>query len=149
MLLTYPGGRETLRIDADGSGDVYLDARGLEDQLAASCDVPSPLLVNGRVYVADDTGVVSCLNLSDGKRLWKERVAQTGVSSSPTVIGGNIYLADEAGEVHIFEDADDYRPVSVDKMGSPIFASPVVSGDRLLIRTAEHLWCVRASDKPN
>ena len=142
------GGRETLRIRADGFGDVTMTHATWRNK-ATSCDVPSPLVVNGRVYVADDSGVVSCLKLSDGKRLWKERVAKTGVSSSPTAIGNNIYLADEVGDVHIFEDADEYRPVSVVETGSPIFASPVVSGDCLLIRTVGHLWCIRASKKMN
>lgn len=142
------GGRETICIRADGSGDVTGTHAAWRSK-SASCDVPSPLVVNGRVYVADDIGIVSCLKLLDGKQLWKVRVATTGVSSSPTAIGGNIFLADEAGEVHIFEDANEYTPVSVVKTGSPIFASPVVSGDRLLIRTAEHLWCIRTSDKLN
>ena len=35
-----------------------------------------------------------------------------------------------------------YRQLAQNSIGEPIFATPALSGGRLLIRTPEHLWCI-------
>ena len=104
-------------------------------------DVPSPLIVGSRVYVAEDNGTVVCLATADGRVLWKERVASAGVSASPVEVGGVVFVCDEGGTVHTFRDDDEYDPITRCKLGEKLMASPAVSDGRMYIRTESRLRC--------
>lgn len=116
--------------------------------------VPSLLVHKGFIYAIDDDGVGFCWNLEDGKEQWRHRV-RGKFSSSPVLVGDNILITDESGTTVVFEaNPDSFNLISKNQLGDEAFASPVVVGDRIYLRTAhrdggrqEVLYCIGNSEK--
>ncbi|MCA9126786.1 MAG: PQQ-binding-like beta-propeller repeat protein [Planctomycetales bacterium] len=138
----YPD-KETLAIVADGSGRVLW--RNKE-----KCYVQSMIVVDDHLYALTDNGILFCWAANDGTReKWRQRL-QGPVSASPVYAGGLIYWGNEKGTVYVFRpNASRFELVSENRVGSSMFASPAVSGNRLLLRVGtgseakyqEYLYC--------
>jgi outer membrane protein assembly factor BamB len=100
--------------------------------------VPSPIYLDGRLYVVNDTGVATCLDGETGKLLWQERLPDR-FSASPIEAGGLLYFPAESGTTYVLRAADRFTLVAQNDLGAPILASPAVVGKRLFLRTAEEL----------
>jgi len=135
------GKKDTVCVRGIGKGEVA-DTEVVWRTKSPATDVPSPLVAGDRLYLVDDKGMVSCLDVSTGKRHWQERVCQNTVSSSPLWAADHIYLGDESGRVYVFKDSKEYQMVARNSFDEGLFASPAVSGDRLYFRTEHHLWCI-------
>ena len=104
--------------------------------------VPSMLVIDDRLLVISDEGVAACLAASDGKQLWKKRVAAS-CSASPVLAGDVVYLPDEKGVVHVFKaTAEKLERIAKNDLGDGGMASPVIAGGRLYLRTARRLYCI-------
>jgi outer membrane protein assembly factor BamB len=104
----------------------------------------SLLVYEGSLYVPDQRGgVVRCLDATSGAQRFRKRVpGATGFVSSPLVRDGRIYLLDEAGRTTIVRAGEELDVISASDLGEMCWATPAVAGDRLLIRTVDHLFCV-------
>jgi outer membrane protein assembly factor BamB len=103
--------------------------------------VPSPALVNGRLYVANDTGVLTCLDAANGKLIYQARLNDR-FSASPVVAGDLMYFCGESGVTHVVRASDRLEIVAENDLGSPILASPAVVNGLIMLRTEEELVCV-------
>ena len=134
---------ETLAVRGDGSDQVLWRNN-------QSCYEQSMILVDDCVYALNDRGVLYCWRSGDGKQMWRERL-EGPVSASPIYAGGHLYWANEAGTVYVIKpSAEKLQLVATNRLGSEAFASPAVSGRRLLLRVAsgkgaqrqEMLYCI-------
>jgi outer membrane protein assembly factor BamB len=105
--------------------------------------VPSPSLVNGRLYTANDTGIVTCLDAATGKLIYQERLPDQ-FSASPIVAGDLLYFPAESGVTYVVRAGDTLDVVARNDLGSPILASPAVMNGTILLRTESELVCVGA-----
>jgi outer membrane protein assembly factor BamB len=103
--------------------------------------VPSPVLVNGRLYTANDTGVFTCLDAATGKLVYTERV-NDHFSASPVTAGDLIWFAAESGTTYVVRATDHFEPIAVNKLDSPILASPAAIDGTLILRTRDELLCI-------
>lgn len=137
--------------NGSGGGGNYLVTVQLADkikqpptqryQIRAANYVPSPVAVDGRLYVFTDKGVGRCVELATGKKLWEQRLSR-GFSSSPVSDGKSVYMMDDAGDLFVIAVEDEYRLLSKHSLGEAGTASPAISGDRIYLRTDSHLICV-------
>jgi outer membrane protein assembly factor BamB len=121
---------ETLAVKADGSGQVVW-RNGLK------CYEQSMIIVEGYIYALTDRGVLYCWRGSDGAEMWRERL-EGPVSASPIFASGHIYWANEAGAMYVFRpNTKRFELAAQNQVGNEAFASPAISGDRLLLRVAQ------------
>ncbi len=144
-LLYSASGRNgpTLGLRPGGSGDVtetHLAWRAVR----GGPHVPSPTLVGGRLYTANDTGIISCLDAATGKLIYLERLSDR-FSASPVVSGDLLYFPAESGITYVVRAGDTLDIVARNDLGAPILASPAVVAGRLYLRTAEELVCIGAT----
>ena len=57
---------------------------------------------------------------------------------------GKIYLSGRNGTVSVVAAGKTFKVLSVNKLGDPLDASPAISGGRLYLRGAAHLWAIGA-----
>jgi outer membrane protein assembly factor BamB len=141
-LLYSASGRNgpTLALRPGGNGDVtetHLAWRAVRN----GPHVPSPALVNGRLYTANDTGVLSCLDAATGKLIYTERIDDR-FSASPVTAGDLLWFAAVSGLTYVVRASDRFEPVAKNDLGSPILASPAAIDGTLIIRTQDELVCV-------
>ncbi len=100
---------------------------------------PSPLLVDGRVYMVNDAGILSCLAAATGKELWKERIGPD-FAASPIHVDGRIYFFDCKGKSVVIEPGDAFKPLAENQLADGFMASPAVVGKSLVLRTTTSLY---------
>ena len=100
---------------------------------------PTPVLVNGMLFMCHDDGVASCLDAGTGAVLWSKRIGGKH-SASPLHAAGKIYFFDHEGEATVIEAASEYRELAKNKLDDGCLASPAVSDNALYVRTQTHLY---------
>ncbi len=87
-------------IDATGSGDVTKTHERWRSDISSG--FPTPLLHEGRLYVADNSANLHALEASSGKPLWEVNYGNVG-KASPVWADGRIYINEVNGNVLIVE----------------------------------------------
>lgn len=132
--------RNFLCIRANGSGDVT--KTHVAWRRDGNCAyVPSLLLADGLLYMAVDEGRLVCFEAGTGRVVWEEKV-RGKFSSSPVLAGGHIYLASEAGVTFVFKPGRQFALVAENDLADGGFATPVILGGRIYLRTLHHLYCL-------
>ena len=57
---------------------------------------------------------------------------------------GNIYIPDEAGLMHVFRASGEFEAIAQNDLADGGFASPVVIGGVIYLRTLHHLYAIAA-----
>lgn len=136
---------ELLCIRADGTGDVTSSHVVWKGNKSAS-EHPSPVVHEGHVYSVTDDGILACLDAATGDTVWKRRLGGA-VSASPLIAGQHLYCGNEEGTVFVVRLGGRGELVATIQMGEGVFTSPIVSHNRLFLRTLAHLHCIDNRDE--
>jgi outer membrane protein assembly factor BamB len=103
---------------------------------------PSPVLAGDLLFMIDqDGGVVTCLEATTGKEVWRERLPGTGNhSSSPVLAEGRLYFFNENGHGIVVEAGRQFKVLAENKLEGGFMASPAVAGKALYLRSKTHLY---------
>jgi outer membrane protein assembly factor BamB len=87
---------------------------------------------------------VSCYDAKTGKQVYKERVPQArGFTSSPWAYEGKVFCLDDAGTTHVLQAGPQFKVLGENALDEMCWSSPAVAGGALLVRTVDHLYCIR------
>ena len=100
---------------------------------------PSPILVNGRLYVISDGGILTCLDAKSGKEVWSERL-EGEYSASPIYADGHLFFCSQFGVTTVVKPGDKLEKVATNTLPDGLMSSPAVSGKALFLRTKTHLY---------
>ena len=145
----YPA-KIAVAVRPGGSGDVTETGRVLWKYDKGTAYVPSPILVNGLVYLVTDKGLVSCLDAKTGKVHYEGGRPPVGASymSSPVAVAGHLLLSSMDGDTVVLKTGTVHEIVRSNPLGEPIAASPAVVAGRIYIRGEHHLFAIAAQAKP-
>ncbi len=101
-------------------------------------DMPSPLLVNGRLYTMTAT-TLSCIDPADGRVLWAEKLPGQYLSS-PIAADGHLFLFSRGKTGAVVELGDAFHIVATNRLEDGCMASPAVVGRSLIVRTTKALY---------
>ena len=101
--------------------------------------VPTPLVVGERLFLWTDGGVVSCLEVSTGKVIWRERVAGD-FFGSPVCVANRLYCIAKNGDVVVLAASDTFQELARVPLGEPSFSTPAVADGVMYLRTSGHLY---------
>ena len=135
----YPK-KSLLVIRADGSGDVT-DTHVAWSIKGKTAYVTSMLLVDDVLYMVEDGGEATCFEAATGTVLWQSKL-DGQFSSSPVLAGGHVYVANEEGVVHVLGTGGKFELVAQNDLADGGFATPVICGGRIYLRTLHHLYCL-------
>lgn len=107
--------------------------------------MPTPILVDNRLYVLLDRGMFACYDAQSGAEIYRRKRLSGEFTASPIAYNGKIFCSNEAGDTFVIEADDTFKKPSVNALEEMIMATPAIAGDRLLIRTIHHLYCIRNS----
>ncbi len=129
-----------LAIRIDSKGMVYPEQiRTLETQ--GIPEVPSPLFHDGLIYFVKNGGVLTCLELETGKRVYRIRTSGQGTHyASPVIADGKLFST--AGDGHITVLSLGLKPkiLAVNDMGDGTYATPAIVDGTLYVRTHTRLF---------
>ena len=106
--------------------------------------VPSNLLYDGLLYLTNDGGVITCLDARTGKVVYEGgRLPIRGrYSASMVGGGGRILMANTDGDIAIMRAGRTHEVLGSFSLGESVWATPAIVGDRLYIRSREHLFAL-------
>ncbi|MFT5050870.1 MAG: outer membrane protein assembly factor BamB [Chlamydiales bacterium] len=136
-------------IDMSGKGDVtashvkwtFDDRRGLPD-------CPSPLLLDGQLYMIKEGGVMTAFDTASGEVSKQARVAEPDrYFASPVAAAGRIVTASVSGQLAVIATGSaggDWEVLSVNNLDEEIWSTPAIAGEQVFVRTAKALYCFQS-----
>jgi outer membrane protein assembly factor BamB len=100
---------------------------------------PSVLLDNDLLYMIDDGGIASCVDVKNGDVVWTERI-QGNYSAAPIFAAGKIYVCSEEGKVTVFAAGRAFQSLATNQFDDGFMASPAVTGNALILRSKTHVY---------
>ncbi len=133
-------------IDATGSGDITSGGQIWRID-GVSVSASSPLVHQNRLYIADDTAILRCLDTGSGKEIWRYRL-DSPTHGSPVWAGGKILLSETRGRFFMLSPSKGNITLTGEVSFSlaegrfaQIHGSPAVAYDRIYLATEEGLYC--------
>lgn len=143
-LNTADGGFREFAIPPEGTGDITANVVWKQQQAMPSrC---APLLVDDLLFMINEAGILSCLEATTGKVVWRHRLGGH-YSASPVYADGHVYFFSEDGDLPVIAAARQYQPLAINKLDDGCMASPAIAGQALFIRTKKSLYRIEQSAK--
>ena len=105
--------------------------------------VPSPLLVDGRLYFhSGNDGYLTILSAKNGHALQEaERIpGMSGIYASPVSAAGHLYFTGRDGAVIVAKAGEKLEVVATNKLDEAFEASPAIAGSELFLRGHSALY---------
>jgi outer membrane protein assembly factor BamB len=100
----------------------------------------SPLVLDGKVLVLNDQGILTCGDTGEGRRLWQLRL-KGPFSATPVSAGGKIYCVNEVGMVQVVDPTGaEGTVVSELDLGQPVIGTPSIAAGSLFVRSDRRLF---------
>ncbi len=131
-----------MKVDGATRGDVPKSAMAW-DCLKRVPQRSSPIVVGDLLFMVDDGGFASCLDMKTGEVKWSERL-EGNFSGSPIFADGHVIACSEKGACYLIAPvAEKLTIVQQNNLPDGMLASPAVAGNALILRTKSHVYCVR------
>ena len=136
-------------IDATGTGDVT-QTHEVWRYDGVNFGYVSPALHGGRLYIADNSANLHCLDAATGELYWEHSIGTVG-KGSPVWADGKLYVTEVNGKFHILlPGADACETLSVQHLNRAgddehyveIYGSPAIADGRIYFTTEEYLYCI-------
>ena len=103
--------------------------------------VPSPLLVDDRLYLVKNGGLATCLDARSGAVHYEQRLDSRGPHYASPVFGdGRIYVASARGRVTVFAAGRELEILGQTDFDERILATPALADGVLFLRTETRLF---------
>jgi outer membrane protein assembly factor BamB len=135
---------DLLAVNPDGKGDIAkTNILWCKKDESLSNQMLTPVIKNGLIWTATTMNNMMCIDASNGKELWNNRMTSAW-NASPLYINGNVWFFSIKGEVLVLKAARDYQEVSKQQMDSGIWATPAVLRNSMIMRTEKYLYRISA-----
>lgn len=135
--------KPVIAVQLGGSGDVT-DSRRLWQYERGGPDVPTPVSDGKRVYIVNDRGLATCLDVRSGAVEWgPERTAVGTVSASPVLACGRVYITNENGVTTVLSAGAEFKVLARNDLNdSYTISSLAVVEGRIFVRTSSAFYCI-------
>lgn len=130
-------------VKANGKGDVtktHIAWKGKRNIPRRS----SPVLVGSMLFMIDDGGIASCIDVATGDLHWRQRftTGKEQISSSPVFVDGRVYFFDQSGNATVVAPGKELKILAKNKLGDGFMASPAIAGKAFYLRSKSALYRV-------
>jgi outer membrane protein assembly factor BamB len=138
FLSTADGGFVHYAVRPDGRGDVtsthvvWKNTKGVPKHA-------SHVLVGDLLFMANEQGVVTCLEAKTGSVAWQKRIGGS-FTASPLHADGKVYFFGEGGETLVIAAEPEFKLLATNQLADGFMASPAVCDKSLILRTTKNLY---------
>src|SRR4029453_16555031 len=127
---------KAIAVRAGGSGDTT-ETRRVWYHPQSPQRIASGVVHESHIYIHDDPGIATCLDLKTGETVWKERLKGSGPTgtnwSSVMLADGKCYTITQGGDCFVFRASPTFELISVNSLGERSNSSIVPSNGELFI----------------
>lgn len=152
IIWEYPGNCAGIASPLAQGDTVYVPADGMtalkfpepkkpqvawsENKLGAGS--ASALIHDGKLYVLNSAGAMTCGDATSGEVLWRSRL-KGSFWATPVLAGQYLYCVNQEGLAQVMDVADG-KVVAENSFGEPVMGTPAIAHDALYVRTDGQLW---------
>lgn len=129
---------EAYQLTADAKGDLT-KSHYLWTQSRGAPKRSSPVIVDGLLYMVNDGGVATCVEMKTGEILWSERLGDPH-TGSPVYADEHLFFFGENGETTILKPGREFQVVGKNQLEDGMMASPAVAGSEWYLRGKSFLY---------
>jgi outer membrane protein assembly factor BamB len=139
LVFALSPSEKLLAIKPDGAGNVTKThcAWTNEDNIP---DITSPATDGRLLFDLTSSGVLTCLDVKDGKKQW-EHDFELEFHASPGIADSKLYLFSLKGTVFVVEAGPQFNELFRTDMGEGFEASPAFADGRIFVRGETNFWC--------
>ncbi len=150
------GENQIFAVKPGGSGDISPPAEEAPtEHLAwwrkAGPYHPTPIIIDDTLYMLLDRGFMAAFNAKTGESVYDKKRIPNGraFTTSPWSYGGKLFCLNEDGVTFAIEPGPDFKILYTNELAEDdmCMATPVIVGDKLLIRTSARLYCIEKKDE--
>jgi len=104
-------------------------------------DTVSPVSDGKHVWIIASTGMLICLDLKTGEKLYEHDLGMP-CEASPVIVGTSLYITDTAGVTHIVGTGPEFKSLGSGKVGEAVHATPVLVDGRVYLRGDKNLYAL-------
>jgi outer membrane protein assembly factor BamB len=106
--------------------------------------VPSNVLYDGRLYLLNDGGVLTCLDAQTGDVVYEGgRFPERGrFMASPIVVDDAILMISDSGDAAFVQTGPEHAILAQTGLDEAVTVTPAVAGGRLYVRGEKHLFAI-------
>ena len=149
MTSGYP--RSVIKAIRLSSGDDGPTAAVAWEYRKGAAYVSSNLVYEGRLYVTNDKGIITCLDAATGEIIYEGGripVPASMLLSSLLGVGGKIMMSTPEGDTFFIQTGPEFAVVAHNSIDEPIAATPAIVDGKIYLRGHRHLYAIGATDKP-
>lgn len=141
LFALRPGASGDISLEKDESSNKYV----VWSQARGGTYLPSPVAYEGGVYALTETGILSRFDAKTGKQTYKTRIdpEATAFTTSPWAYNGKLFCLSEEGQTFVVAAGEQFKLLHINELDEMAQATPAIAGERLLIRTEQHLYSIR------
>jgi outer membrane protein assembly factor BamB len=109
------------------------------DEMKRIPTLPSPLVVDGKIYITSELGVLSRIDGASG-RIEESLPLGGRYSSSGVHADGHLFFLSEEGETQVVRPGDKMELVATNPLADGFMASAALDGSSLYLRTKSHIY---------
>jgi outer membrane protein assembly factor BamB len=128
-------------IRPDGQGDVTQTHLAWKNEDFIP-DVTSPASNGELVFMITTSGVLTCVDAKDGKKVW-EKDYEEEFHASPAIAGNKVYLLSQKGTAVVAEAGREYKELFRTQIPDAFHASPALVDGRIYLRGVTNVWCLK------
>jgi len=113
-----------------------------ECRISGGRRTPSSALHKGFLYAVTTDGLLDVVDAKKGKPVYQQRLNIGQDYASATVAGKYVFFGSTGGTAVVIKPGKEYEEVGRNKIEG-FGSSPVFSGERMYLRTQQHLYCIR------
>jgi outer membrane protein assembly factor BamB len=107
--------------------------------------IGSGLILGKHIFMANEIGLVQCLELETGKEIWKDRLPGAKIWGSLIAAEGRLYVTNQQGTTFMFApNPDKFELLGQNEIGEPTNSTLAFSDGQAFLRTFEHLYCIES-----
>ena len=135
-----------IAVSLDSSGEVAeKDIRRLESQSIP--EVPSPIYANGLVYMIKNGGLLTCVDVKQGTRVYRMRTGGSGTHyASPVIADGKLYTTSGNGKISVIALGTSRKILATNDMQDFTYATPAICDGVIYVRTHSKLYAFGKPD---
>jgi outer membrane protein assembly factor BamB len=144
-LIVVPSAKNgpVLGLDPASKGDISASKEGhYWTREHNTPDVPSPLVVDGLLYLCREDGTLICMDAKTGEEFYTKRTHADRHRASPVYGDGKIYLTARDGTITVVKPGKEFEVLATNVMEESISSSLAISNGRIYVRTFDALYAI-------
>jgi outer membrane protein assembly factor BamB len=146
-LIVVPSCKRGVTVGVDpekASGDIKPGVAGEKWRIQRNTpDVPSPILVDGIVYLMGEQGTLMAHDARTGELFYEERITNMRHRANPVSADGKIYLMGREGTCVVVKPGKAYTKLAENKLPDTFTSSPAIANGTIYLRGWKHLYAIR------